>query len=52
MRRLAKDGREMRCRPYSHDTVRCHRKHAETLAELIIGGALASIEVITTEGAA
>jgi integrase len=29
MRRLAEDGREMPCRPYSYDTVRCHRKHAE-----------------------
>jgi hypothetical protein len=29
MRRLAKDGQEMPCRPYSYDTLRCHRKHAE-----------------------
>ena len=29
MRRLAKDGREMPRRPYSYDTVRCHRNHAE-----------------------
>ena len=29
MRRLAKDGREMPCRPYVYDTVRCYRKHAE-----------------------
>ena len=29
MRRLAKDSREMPCRPYSYDKVRCHRKHAE-----------------------
>ena len=27
-RRLAPDGREMPCRPYSYDTVRCYRKHA------------------------
>jgi integrase len=27
--RLARDGREMPCRPYSYDTFRCHRKHAE-----------------------
>jgi hypothetical protein len=29
VRRLARDGREMPCRPYSYDTLRCHRKHAE-----------------------
>ena len=29
LRRLTRDGREMPCRPYSYDTVRCHRKHAE-----------------------
>jgi integrase len=29
VRRLARDGREMPCRPYSYDTARCHRKHAE-----------------------
>ena len=29
VRRLAKDGREMPCRPYNYDTSRCHRKHAE-----------------------
>jgi integrase len=29
VRRLARDGREMPCRPYSYDTFRCHRKHAE-----------------------
>ena len=29
IRRLARDGREMPCRPYSYDTLRCHRKHAE-----------------------
>ena len=29
VRRLAGDGREMPCRPYSYDTLRCHRKHAE-----------------------
>jgi integrase len=29
IRRLAGDGREMPCRPYSYDTFRCHRKHAE-----------------------
>ena len=28
-RRFARDGREMPCRPYSYDTARCHRKHAE-----------------------
>jgi integrase len=28
-RRLARDGREMPCRPYGYDTVRCYRKHAE-----------------------
>ena len=27
-RRLTPDGREMPCRPYSYDTVRCYRKHA------------------------
>ena len=27
-RRLAPDGREMPCRPYSYDTARCYRKHA------------------------
>jgi len=29
VRRLTGDGREMPCRPYSYDTARCHRKHAE-----------------------
>ena len=29
VRRLARDGREMPCRPYSYDLFRCHRKHAE-----------------------
>jgi integrase len=29
VRRFTADGREMPCRPYSYDTVRCHRKHAE-----------------------
>ena len=29
VRRFAANGREMPCRPYSYDTVRCHRKHAE-----------------------
>jgi hypothetical protein len=28
-RRLVPDGREMPCRPYSYDTVRCYRTHAE-----------------------
>jgi integrase len=28
-RRLARDGREVPCRPYGYDTVRCYRKHAE-----------------------
>jgi integrase len=28
-RRLTRDGREMPCRPYGYDTVRCYRKHAE-----------------------
>jgi hypothetical protein len=28
-RRLARDGREMPCRPYGYDMVRCYRKHAE-----------------------
>ena len=28
-RRFARDGREMPCRPYSYDTARCHRRHAE-----------------------
>ena len=29
MRRFTQDGQEMPCRPYSYDTLRCHRKHAE-----------------------
>jgi integrase len=29
MRRLTQNGQEMPCRPYSYDTLRCHRKHAE-----------------------
>ena len=29
MRRLAPDGQELPCRPYSYDTVRCYRTHAE-----------------------
>jgi integrase len=28
-RRLAQDGREVPCRPYEYDTVRCYRKHTE-----------------------
>jgi integrase len=28
MRRLGEDGREMPCRPYGYDMVRCYRKHA------------------------
>jgi integrase len=28
MRRLARDGREMPCRPYGYDMVRCYRRHA------------------------
>ena len=28
-RRLAEDGREMPCRPYGYDTVRCYHKHSE-----------------------
>ena len=28
-RRLAPDGRELPCRPYSYDIVRCYRTHAE-----------------------
>ena len=27
VRRLAEDGREMPCRPYGYDTMRCYRKH-------------------------
>jgi integrase len=29
-RRLSPDGRELPCRPYGYDTVRCYRKHTET----------------------
>jgi hypothetical protein len=28
-RRLTPDGRVLACRPYPHDALRCHRKHAE-----------------------
>ena len=29
MRRVMPDGRELPCRPYRYDTVRCYRQHAE-----------------------
>ena len=38
VRRLTRDGREMPCRPYSYDTARCHRKHAEN--DPLIGQAI------------